>query len=389
SEEPPPRRSSRRKSRRKSILEANPSLLDSVEDLAPTPVLHKEVVTKGGIVVETEDPSHLFWVPAHLHPELHPTDFRKWLAKHDEGEADAGVGTTVLAETGVGGGGGGEGLLSESGVDLSLDVGVVVGREGKPLRRTKSFIERHVSITPENLEEFVGGENGGPGRGRSVSLSVASSNGSALDAEEGKAEGKTSKGLGPLKRSRNIRPRKSTLERQLEQEGKAESGGEETRDDSSVKSGKEGKKKLGLAPRSKKGKKVKATVLGLPNGEKSEAGEMPSSVPGTFPDGDVCLDTGVTVTGPYCPYPHPDAPIDDGTVSTDDEAAGSGGEDAGRGSGEEKVRSSSESTRSHKEKESKKWGWFSSLMPKPKKSSQNLSPSSSSSPSDSTSTSST
>ncbi|RKO85496.1 hypothetical protein BDK51DRAFT_49418, partial [Blyttiomyces helicus] len=35
----------------------------------------------GGITIETEDPSHLFWVPAHLHPEVHPTDFKKWLAK--------------------------------------------------------------------------------------------------------------------------------------------------------------------------------------------------------------------------------------------------------------------------------------------------------------------
>ncbi|CAG8559240.1 4021_t:CDS:2 [Diversispora eburnea] len=32
--------------------------------------------------IETDNPSHLFWVPAHLHPEIAPNEFRKWLKNH-------------------------------------------------------------------------------------------------------------------------------------------------------------------------------------------------------------------------------------------------------------------------------------------------------------------
>ncbi|CAJ0826074.1 402_t:CDS:2 [Entrophospora sp. SA101] len=32
--------------------------------------------------IETENPSHLFWVPAHLHPEIAPNEFMKWLKTH-------------------------------------------------------------------------------------------------------------------------------------------------------------------------------------------------------------------------------------------------------------------------------------------------------------------
>lgn len=34
------------------------------------------------------DPFHLYWVPAHLHPELAPTEFRAFLKEHAHGPAD-------------------------------------------------------------------------------------------------------------------------------------------------------------------------------------------------------------------------------------------------------------------------------------------------------------
>ncbi|GJJ73636.1 hypothetical protein EMPS_05994 [Entomortierella parvispora] len=34
------------------------------------------------VQIETEDPSHLFWVPFHLHPEIAPNEYNKWLLKH-------------------------------------------------------------------------------------------------------------------------------------------------------------------------------------------------------------------------------------------------------------------------------------------------------------------
>ncbi|KAI1316743.1 40S ribosomal protein S4 [Mortierella claussenii] len=34
------------------------------------------------VQIETTDPSHLFWVPFHLHPEIAPNEYNKWLTKH-------------------------------------------------------------------------------------------------------------------------------------------------------------------------------------------------------------------------------------------------------------------------------------------------------------------
>ncbi|KAG0210033.1 hypothetical protein BGX28_009709 [Mortierella sp. GBA30] len=34
------------------------------------------------VQIETDDPSHLFWVPFHLHPEIAPNEYNKWLSKH-------------------------------------------------------------------------------------------------------------------------------------------------------------------------------------------------------------------------------------------------------------------------------------------------------------------
>ncbi|CAG8564707.1 7827_t:CDS:2 [Funneliformis mosseae] len=41
--------------------------------------------------IETDNPSHLFWVPAHLHPEIAPNEFRKWLKYHSKDEINSGL----------------------------------------------------------------------------------------------------------------------------------------------------------------------------------------------------------------------------------------------------------------------------------------------------------
>ncbi|CAG8696254.1 17898_t:CDS:2, partial [Racocetra fulgida] len=41
--------------------------------------------------IETDNPSHLFWVPAHLHPEIAPNEFRKWLNNHAKDRFNTGT----------------------------------------------------------------------------------------------------------------------------------------------------------------------------------------------------------------------------------------------------------------------------------------------------------
>jgi hypothetical protein len=43
--------------------------------------------------IETDNPSHLFWVPAHLHPEIAPNEFRKWLKNHAKDGFNSGAGS--------------------------------------------------------------------------------------------------------------------------------------------------------------------------------------------------------------------------------------------------------------------------------------------------------
>ncbi|KAG9300126.1 hypothetical protein G9A89_000866 [Geosiphon pyriformis] len=54
--------------KRRSIMGSDDE--DSMQDVADELLIH------------TSDPSHLFWVPAHMHPEIAPNEFRKWLQNH-------------------------------------------------------------------------------------------------------------------------------------------------------------------------------------------------------------------------------------------------------------------------------------------------------------------
>ncbi|KAF9437210.1 hypothetical protein BGZ76_001613 [Entomortierella beljakovae] len=41
------------------------------------------------VQIETSDPSHLFWVPFHLHPEIAPNEYNRWLSKHGVDDTDS------------------------------------------------------------------------------------------------------------------------------------------------------------------------------------------------------------------------------------------------------------------------------------------------------------
>ncbi len=85
-------------------------------------------VTGGAIAPSPQDdPTHLFWVPAHLHPELAPGEFRAFLKSHTQpegGDGDAapgeGAGEASLA---FGGGAGLERRLSALSRRSSLGMG--------------------------------------------------------------------------------------------------------------------------------------------------------------------------------------------------------------------------------------------------------------------------
>ncbi|CAG8607164.1 18020_t:CDS:2, partial [Racocetra persica] len=68
--------------KRKSII--------GLEDDDTSDTLNSESIT-GALHIETDNPSHLFWVPAHLHPEIAPNEFRKWLNNHAKDRFNTGT----------------------------------------------------------------------------------------------------------------------------------------------------------------------------------------------------------------------------------------------------------------------------------------------------------
>lgn len=50
-------------------------------------------------VVLAGDPSHLFWVPARLHPEIAPAEFRQFLKEHAHTPADASGSATTISRS--------------------------------------------------------------------------------------------------------------------------------------------------------------------------------------------------------------------------------------------------------------------------------------------------
>jgi len=62
-----------------------------IDDGAPQKVVDEEMVLA--------DPSHLFWVPAHLHPELAPAEFRAFVHQHTQDPAAAAAGEVGITRS--------------------------------------------------------------------------------------------------------------------------------------------------------------------------------------------------------------------------------------------------------------------------------------------------
>ena len=102
--------------------------------------------------VLADDPSHLFWVPAHLHPELAPGEFRAFLQEHtrtiEEGIPNEAPGT-ILRRAGSSVSGGEDGGLGRRRSMLSRQYkpreGDGVGEEEEkvvPVMRTRSIYSK-------------------------------------------------------------------------------------------------------------------------------------------------------------------------------------------------------------------------------------------------------
>ncbi|KAF9947993.1 hypothetical protein BGZ70_002406 [Mortierella alpina] len=60
-----------------------PSFPQSNPALDPEPLIENGVQEDiKEVEIETDDPSHLFWVPFHMHPEIAPNEYNKWLSRH-------------------------------------------------------------------------------------------------------------------------------------------------------------------------------------------------------------------------------------------------------------------------------------------------------------------
>ncbi|ORX77754.1 hypothetical protein BCR32DRAFT_282885 [Anaeromyces robustus] len=131
----------------------SPKIITCPSDDPSKPITH--LVNISGVTIQTNDLTHLFWVPSYLHPELHPQEFKKWANSED-----------------------------------------MLGRRTS-VRRTKSFAESARVITPDSTSE-----NGEP-----VVDPVRLYRNKTFDTFQSLNKVNRSSNL---KRSRNIRLKKST-----------------------------------------------------------------------------------------------------------------------------------------------------------------------------------
>ncbi|KAJ3214344.1 hypothetical protein HDU67_001785, partial [Dinochytrium kinnereticum] len=154
--------------------------LFSLPRVSPASPLHALI---SDVNYVNENPSHLFWVPAHMHPDLHPTEYKSWLQSHDPSDAATTVSEAAIVAP--------PSDTLEGDSDIMASVMAVAGK--KSVRRAKSFAERHVVITPENMEEFVEPEV--PDVGKAPV-------GEVLPTDHIEGTGMRLKGMAPLKRGK-------------------------------------------------------------------------------------------------------------------------------------------------------------------------------------------
>ncbi|TPX34223.1 hypothetical protein SmJEL517_g03140 [Synchytrium microbalum] len=132
----------------------------------------EKVVSIAGINILTDNPSHLFWVPAHLHPEVHPNQFKKWVAQH-----------TGRKEPGLFG-------------------------NARSLRRQNSLMNEQVIVTADTIDAFLA-RDAIQKSTRSNSTMSSTSNGTNTSSSSA-AMSKRGPNQPPLKRTQNIQKKRPT-----------------------------------------------------------------------------------------------------------------------------------------------------------------------------------
>lgn len=107
-----------------------------------------------------DSPAHLFWVPAHLHPELAPGEFRAFLKAHTHADP-LGEGSTVAGLNAQGA------IGSDPDSVIASDGGAGVARTPSWLARRGSLGRGTSSLSPSSSSSGAGG-SGGLGRKRSM-----------------------------------------------------------------------------------------------------------------------------------------------------------------------------------------------------------------------------
>lgn len=94
-----------------------------------------------------DDPFHLFWVPAHLHPELAPGEFRAFLKEHARGPAEGTAGPAGASLN--------RASSSSSGLGRKRSM---LSRQYKP--RANDGVEEEEHVVPLRRNKSVYGEEG-------------------------------------------------------------------------------------------------------------------------------------------------------------------------------------------------------------------------------------
>lgn len=117
----------------------------------------------------SDDPRHLYWVPAHLHPELAPTEFRAFVKEHAHG--DSGNASSGQTAFGVGSDGGDASTLERSPSWLARAGANGTGMVADLARRSSTLRDGSTRLPQSGL----GSTNSAPSAQSVPSLGAASS----------------------------------------------------------------------------------------------------------------------------------------------------------------------------------------------------------------------